>query len=54
MVSNVGNGIDPTMRPYDLAQIIGISISENFELFHAINAVCISDNNLVLSMYQQT
>ena len=29
----------------DLAQILGISISENLELFHAINTLCISYHN---------
>ena len=44
MVSNVGNGIDPTRPPDDLAQIVDLSISENIEFFHTINALCIGDH----------
>ena len=41
-VINVCNGVDPTRPPDDLAHILGFSIGENLELFHAINALCIS------------
>ena len=30
-VSNVGNGIDPTRPPDDLAQVLNFSISDNLE-----------------------
>ena len=43
-ISNVGNGIDPTRSHDDLAYIINLPISDNIELFHAINALCISDH----------
>ena len=42
-VSNVDNGIDTTRSPDDLAYILDLPISDNLNLFHAINALCISD-----------
>ena len=48
-VINVGNGIDPTRYPDDLEYILDIPISENLELFHAINALCISDHKVSFS-----
>ena len=43
-VSNVGNGIDHTRSPDDLASILNPPISKNIKLLHAINALCISDH----------
>ena len=43
-VINIGNGIGPTRSPDDLAYIIDLPISDNLELFHEINALCINDH----------
>ena len=43
-VSNVGNGIDPTRSPDDLLQILDLPISDNIDILHAINSLCISDH----------
>ena len=48
-VSNIGNGIDTTRSPDDLEYILNISISENLELFHAINTLCISGHKVSFS-----
>ena len=44
MDSSPVNGIDPTRYPDDLSYILDLLISENFELFHTINALFISDH----------
>ena len=43
-VSNVGNVLYPNRYPDDLAYILDLPISENIDLSHEINALCISDH----------